>query len=42
MFIGRRVGRNWFAGTNIGAGWLLMYVLMGGLLLYSLITKVGL
>jgi hypothetical protein len=35
MFFGRRVGK-WVVGSNIGLPWLLMYVLMGGFVLYCL------
>jgi hypothetical protein len=42
MFIGRRVGHRWFFGGNASLGWLLMYALMGGLVLYSILTKVTL
>jgi hypothetical protein len=41
MFIGRRFGSRWFAGANIGLIELLIYVAMGGLLLYSIISKVS-
>jgi hypothetical protein len=38
MFIGWRIGKRWFAGGNISVLWLLMYALMGGLVLYTLIV----
>jgi hypothetical protein len=36
------MGRRWIVGGNAGLGWLLMYALMGGLVLYSILTKVTL
>jgi hypothetical protein len=37
MFFGRRVGK-WVFGGTVSAGWLLMYVLMGGFVLYTLVV----
>lgn len=41
MFIGRRIRKRWFVGGSVSLLWLLMYVLMGGLLIYSIFTRVG-
>jgi len=44
MFIARRMGRRrrWSIGANVSLMALLTYLLIGGLVLYSIITKVTL
>ncbi len=44
MFIARRMGRRrrWTVGANVSFMTLLVYLLIGGLVLYSLATKVNL
>jgi hypothetical protein len=44
MFIARRMGRRrrWSIGANVSFMTLLLYLLIGGLVLYSIATKVQL
>ncbi len=44
MFIARRMGRSrrWSIGANVSFMTLLVYLLIGGLVLYSIATKVTL
>jgi hypothetical protein len=44
MFIARRMGRSrrWSIGTNVSFMTLLLYLLISGLVLYSIATKVTL
>ncbi len=44
MFIARRMGRHrrWSVGANVSFMTLLVYILIGGLVLYSIATKVTL